>query len=445
MISVVCVYNSEEILKNVLLKSLDTQTIKFELITLDNRDNRYSSAAEALNYGGGKAKGEYIMFVHQDMWLGSNSWLDEVEKCLESIPDLGIAGVAGMIEKGRNWEEWIRRSLDACDEAWWGKSGRIKEPEEVQTLDECLLLVPRAVFNRLKFDEKTFDGWHLYGADYCLCVRELGLKAWVIPAFSSHSSPARNMKSLLKYQRRLYAKHKTRDRHIHTYLGEISYLELRLNLLRQLFRPFYFRFFPDLTMTVRRALSGCSTVLDLGCGYNSLIAHSSIPFSVGVELFEPYLQESKRRDIHTQYIKADVCKLEFKPRSFHAVIAIGILEHLTKEEGYELIRRMEEWASKKIVITTPNGYLRQDTLACANNPLQEHKSGWTTAEFKKLGFSVFGINGWRGLRGHKALIKYRPAFLWMRISDLTQKITYHYPKLAFQLLAIKRIEQANRR
>jgi len=439
MISVVCVYNSEEILKNVLLKSLDTQTIKFELITLDNRDNRYSSAAEALNYGGGKAKGEYIMFVHQDMWLGSNSWLDEVEKCLESIPDLGIAGVAGMIEKGRNWEDWVRRSLDACDEAWWGKSGRIKEPEEVQTLDECLLLVPRAVFNRLKFDEKTFDGWHLYGADYCLCVRELGLKAWVIPAFSSHSSPARNMQSLLKYQRRLYAKHKTRDRHIPTYLGEISYLELRLNLLRQLFRPFYFRFFPDLTMTVRRALSGCSTVLDLGCGYNSLIAHSSIPFSVGVELFEPYLQESKRRGIHTQYIKADVCKLEFKPRSFHAVIAIGILEHLTKEEGYELIRRMEEWASKKIVITTPNGYLRQDTLACANNPLQEHKSGWTTAEFKKLGFSVFGINGWRGLRGYKASVKYKPALLWRVISDLTQKITYRCPKLAFHLLAMKRV------
>ncbi len=96
MISVVCVYSSEEILKDVLLRSLDTQTVKFELITLDNSDNRYTSAAEALNYGGGKAKGEYIMFVHQDLWLGSHSLLEDVEDILKSLPHLGVAGVAGM-------------------------------------------------------------------------------------------------------------------------------------------------------------------------------------------------------------------------------------------------------------------------------------------------------------------------------------------------------------
>lgn len=77
MISVVCVYNNEKTLKSVLLESLERQTVEYELITLDNRDGRFKSAAEALNYGGAKAKGDYIMFVHQDMWLGTDSWLED--------------------------------------------------------------------------------------------------------------------------------------------------------------------------------------------------------------------------------------------------------------------------------------------------------------------------------------------------------------------------------
>ena len=90
MISIVCVYDNERTLKNVLLKILKNQSVEFELITLDNTNHRYKSAAEALNYGGAKANGDYIMFVHQDMWLGSDSWMEDVEKMLESIPDLGM-------------------------------------------------------------------------------------------------------------------------------------------------------------------------------------------------------------------------------------------------------------------------------------------------------------------------------------------------------------------
>jgi len=103
---------------------------------------------------------------------------------------------------------------------------------------------------------------------------------------------------------------------------------------------------------------------------------------------------------------------------------------------------MERWARKKVIITTPNGYLWRGTYD--NNPLQEYKSSWSVEELRNLEFKVRGINGWRGLRGYKASIKYRPTFLWARISDLTQKVTYHYPKPAFQLFAIKKIDHSER-
>ena len=445
MISVVCVYNNERTLRNVLLKSLERQTVEFELITIDNRDGRFKSAAEALNYGGEKAKGDYIMFVHQDMWLGSNSWLEDVEDILRSIPDLGVAGMAGMSEEGRTYHERRRWSIEDFGELWQ-EIGLVKQPEEVQTLDECLLIVPRAVFDKLKFDEKTFDGWDCYGADYCLCVRHLGLKAFVIPAHCDHSCLRAHylpweFRNLLKYQKRLRQKHSGQYKGIYTWMGKISWAAFRWQELIGLLGPIFVRLFPRFQTTLQRALSGCDSLLDLGCGYFSPIDRFNIPFSVGVELFEPYLQESKRKGIHSQYIRADIRRLEFQSKSFDAVIAIDVLEHLTKQEGSKLLLKMAHWATKKVIIVTPNGYLSQDVYG--SNPLQEHRSGWSVEELSDLGFKVYGINGWKGLRGYKASPKYRPTLLWYAISEMTQRITYHYPKLAFQLMAVRKIDRGD--
>jgi len=203
-------------------------------------------------------------------------------------------------------------------------------------------------------------------------------------------------------------------------------------------KSIYRKIFPGSTEYLKKELRKCKSVLDLGCGYNSPIQYCKIPFSVGVELFEPYLEESKRKGIHNQYLKADIREIEFKPKSFDAVLAIEVLEHLQKEEGLDLIKKMEKWAKKKIVITTPNGYLWQ--ADADDNPLQKHQSGWSAKELEELGFKVLGFNGWKKFRGYAASIKYKPKLFWTIISDLTQKITYYYPEWAFQLFAVKEIK-----
>ena len=438
MISVVVVYNNERTLNEILSKSLKNQTAKFELITLDNTRGQFKSAAEALNFGGRKAMGKYIMFVHQDIELDNDSWLENVEKLLDDINDLGIAGVAGMSEKGRNDAERRRGCISDCGNIW---GEFLKKKEEVQTLDECLMIVLKSVFEKIQFDEKTFDNWHCYGADYCLVIKQMELKTYVIPAFVYHRSLRSNIKGLVTYQKRLYNKHRENYRRIYTTSGEIYWLRLKYVECIRFFRPFYKKFFKNSNWIeyLKREVSSCDAVLDLGCGYNSLLQYCEISFSVGVELFEPYLVESKKKGIHNEYIKADIRKVEFKSRSFDVVTAIDVLEHLTKEEGYELIRKMEKWGSKKIIIFTPNGLVWQEGYD--NNSLQEHKSGWSVEELEKLGFKVFGINGWKKLRGYKASIKYKPTRLWSIILDLTQKITYYFPKFAFQLFAVKQIDR----
>ncbi len=431
MISIVVIYHNKQILDNILLKSLKSQTARFELILLNNVKKRFKSAAEGLNYGGWRARGKYIMFVHQDVELNSPKWLETAEKTLDGLSKLGIAGVAGKDDYGGD-----RGYISDCG-VIWGKP--FQKSQEAQTLDECLLIIPKSVFSQLRFDKLLFDNWHCYGADYCLATKRLGFKTYVIPNFIYHRSLRSNTGNLLKYQKRLYQKYKKEHKCIFTTAGKIYQPKLFLKSFSKFCRPLYEKVFPNWTEYLKRELINCQTVLDLGCGYNSPVRCCNVPFSVGVELFSPYLEESEKKGIHHQYLKADILKVEFEPASFDAVLCLEVLEHLKKERGYELIKKMQKWARKKIIITTPNGYLWQDYQD--GNSLQEHKSGWRAGELKKLGFKVFGMNGWRELRGYRGLTKYRPAALWGKISGLTQKIVYYFPNFAFQLFAVKQIKK----
>lgn len=201
--------------------------------------------------------------------------------------------------------------------------------------------------------------------------------------------------------------------------------------------PVYRTLFPHYFYKLKKELQGHSTVLDVGCGYKSPIQYCNVPFSVGIDLYEPYLKIAKESGIHSQYIKADIRELELAPKSFDVVMAIGVIEHMTKEEGYKLISKMETWGSKKVIITTSNGYLFQDVID--GNPLQEHKCGWSTKELRDLGFRVHGGKGWKALRGYRGLLKYRPEQLWEVISGITQYITYFCPQLAHFLFAVKEL------
>ena len=186
------------------------------------------------------------------------------------------------------------------------------------------------------------------------------------------------------------------------------------------------------THSLKNELSDCNNVLDLGCGRNSAIQYCNIHFSVGVEIFEPDLEESKKKRFHNQYINADITKIEFEPESFDAVVALSVLEHLSIEDGLILIEKMKKWTRKKIIIYTPNEYVFQDGYD--HNLHQEHKSGWSVEQLNEIGFKVVGCSGWKQLRDYKGSIKYKPHLFWIVISNLTQYIIYRHPKSAFEIL-----------
>ena len=200
----------------------------------------------------------------------------------------------------------------------------------------------------------------------------------------------------------------------------------------------YQHFFPIYEQELEKALSGCESVLDVGCGSNSPLARVPKTYiSVGVDLHKPSIAISKKRKIHDSYVVLDIKMVgkQFPPKSFDAVLASDVLEHLTKKDGMQLLKSMERIARKRVIVFKPSGYLPQDVYE--NNPLQQHQSGWNAAELKKLGYVVTGMHGLKMLRGEHSAIKYKPRRLWVFLSDLSQRVVRHFPNAAFALLAVK--------
>jgi SAM-dependent methyltransferase len=180
-------------------------------------------------------------------------------------------------------------------------------------------------------------------------------------------------------------------------------------------------------------------VLDLGCGKNSPIQYcKKVRFSVGVDIDKKAILESKEKGIHNSYIIKDIKKgLNFKKRSFDCVLLLDVIEHLPKRNGFKLLDLAKQIAKKKIIVYTPNGFMKQLEGLEKSSIYQKHLSGWSYDEMKKLGFSkIYGINGWKYLNNIKfKIVKY---FL----QDLSSFLFIFIPKYSFQILCIKHIENS---
>ena len=119
---------------------------------------------------------------------------------------------------------------------------------------------------------------------------------------------------------------------------------------------------------------------------------------------------------------------------------------MEESEGMEGLKKLEKWARKKVIISTPNGFFPQKVVD--NNPLQVHLSGWDIPKMKSLGFNKLkGLAGLKHLRAeidHETMgddlfisMKYKPKFLWFIIATLSQILTYRLPNLAFGLFCVK--------
>ena len=170
------------------------------------------------------------------------------------------------------------------------------------------------------------------------------------------------------------------------------------------------------------------TILDVGCGQGlpmELIKMRMRPkYTMGVDLFEPYIKEAKLKKIHNEYMLQDIKKLSFPDKSFDVVIALQVLEHLTKEEAWQLLNRMEKIARKQVVVATPIGHMHHPEVD--GNPLQAHKSAFHPQDFQKRGYKVLKFGRKSILGEHGVVHRVKNPFLRRAIFGFNLLLTPIY-------------------
>jgi len=189
-LSIVCVYNNPAVRAQCLDRSitlLRDDTPDVEYLPVDNVNGTYPSAGAALNHGVSLARNDFVVFVHQDVFLHSLTALKEAAAAMQS-GGFGLLGAVGIRPDGRITGRVRDRVVLLGD--------RAVRPAEVDSVDEVLFMAPRSQLLREPLTESGDMAWHAYGVEYGLRVRKLGLRTGVADMPLTHNSLSTNVDRL---------------------------------------------------------------------------------------------------------------------------------------------------------------------------------------------------------------------------------------------------------
>lgn len=177
--------------------------------------------------------------------------------------------------------------------------------------------------------------------------------------------------------------------------------------------------------------------LDLGCGTGiftkAILGNKQIKV-VGVEIFDKYIKEALKMGIYKKVIKANI--ETFTPSEKIDVIFLShVVEHLPKKRGIALLKRIEKFCNRRIIVIVPNGNNEQEEYD--ENIYQRHLSSWSVKDLQDLGFNVIG-QGWKFIFTSDWIKKLgRFVYFLFLISTLSQPLLRVFPQLSLQLIAYK--------
>jgi hypothetical protein len=170
-----------------------------------------TSLSEAYNRGIGKASGEVLIFCHDDVEIAGAEFRRSLDDALTTCDIIGVAG-ATKVTGPTWWHAGIdcARGAVVMPSPEHGKPlclsvyGGIGTPisQGVACIDGLFMAVKREVLDRLRFDESTFDGFHLYDLDFSFEAAKAGFHIGVVPKLGLlHHSRGTYDKNWLGYAR----------------------------------------------------------------------------------------------------------------------------------------------------------------------------------------------------------------------------------------------------
>ncbi len=177
------------------------------------RDAR--SLAEGYNRGLRRARGDIVIFPHDDILILDPDFGHKISHRLHHFDILGFVGTRRVVA-----ENWWNAGFPWASGAVTHLLGKklllnVWNPEpwpvidNIQGLDGLCIMARREVAEEIGFDEATFDGFHLYDLDFSYSAWRAGKKLGVccdIPVI--HASMGRYDKVHARYGRQFIEKHK---------------------------------------------------------------------------------------------------------------------------------------------------------------------------------------------------------------------------------------------
>jgi GT2 family glycosyltransferase len=158
------------------------QAEPFEIIRI--ADAR--SLAEGYNRGIAQSRGDRIILSHDDIQILNPNACDKIKGHLDRFDLIGVAGTSRLI-----CGEWVRAGPPYIHgqvahtaqgligyEIWIFSTGTTIVGN-VQAIDGLFMACTRKVVEAVRFDERSFDGWHLYDLDFSYSAYLAGFRLGV--------------------------------------------------------------------------------------------------------------------------------------------------------------------------------------------------------------------------------------------------------------------------
>lgn len=174
MISIIICSRNNTIQEDFLLNIERTIECEYELIVINNSENKYS-IFEAYNNGLERSRGEIICFVHEDVKFHSSGWGKKIIQKFKMDDKIGLIGIAGGQFKTQMPSNWWQCPVDGQavniiqhqkNKAIrkWTKGFHINEDKEVVTIDGVFMAQRKD--ERIRFNEQM-EGFHHYDMNLC--------------------------------------------------------------------------------------------------------------------------------------------------------------------------------------------------------------------------------------------------------------------------------------
>jgi GT2 family glycosyltransferase len=169
------------------------------------------------NQGIDASTGDVLVFMHEDAYFLEKGWGPVLLRKFRSDESIGLIGVAGTQYLFSDIPFWARpgrpfvrghivHELDNGERFFMTVFSRDQADAEVVAVDGVFLAIRKSLFDRIRFDETTFDGFHFYDIDICMQVRETHRLVVTWDLFLKHRSGGSFDDSWQSYARRFSQK-----------------------------------------------------------------------------------------------------------------------------------------------------------------------------------------------------------------------------------------------